>query len=258
MWFKPAMREYSQPLPEFWRDIRQGDWLRDALQQGLAPHWETVFGHYLLKLGSLSDTIQTPCRIREQYVLCPRIQNSQDPQKNYHHPLIQAELSALPLQSDSVDAVFLPFVLQYHDDPHALLREVNRVLRADGHLILALTNPFNPVQLARLLPSMRDKPFWNGRLFSQQRVCDWLSLLHYDVLAAEYFGAGVPWRQEGSPERGWGRIMQVCPWLQSGYFIVARKREWPLTPVRLRQQRQAPVRSGAMAVGRGMSASSTD
>lgn len=253
MWFKPAMRDYSQPLPENWRDIPQGKWLREALQDSLEPHWETVFGHYLLKLGGLSQAITTPCRIREQYVICPSIRSDHGAKKTERADLIQADLSALPVQADSVDAVFLPFALQYHENPHALLREVNRVLRADGHLILAFTNPFNPMQLARLFPSMRAKPLWNCRLFSQQRVRDWLSLLHYDVVAVDYFGAGVPWRQDGCPERGWRRVMELCPWLQSGYFIVARKREWPLTPVRLRQQRQAPVRSGAIAVGREMS-----
>jgi len=250
MWFKPAIRDYSQPLPRRWQDIPQGDWLREALESALAPHWETVFGHYLVKLGGLSAGLDTPCRIREQYIVSPQHSIASD------EKFIRADLHALPLRKDSVDAVCLPFVLQYHENPHALLREVNRVLRADGHVVIAMTNPLSPGQFARILPKYRQQALWDSRLFTPQRVKDWLSLLHYEVIACDYFGAGVMCRADGNPEKGWRQIMQTCSWLQAGYFLVARKREWPLTPVRLRQSHKTPVRSGAVAVGRGMAKTS--
>ena len=46
------------------------------------------------------------------------------------------QLHRLPVQADSIDAVILPHTLDYSDRPHAILREVHRVLRPNGHLIV--------------------------------------------------------------------------------------------------------------------------
>ncbi|RUO22640.1 SAM-dependent methyltransferase [Aliidiomarina iranensis] len=240
MWLKPATSEYSQPLLEDWQQMRHGQWWCDALEDVLAPHWETVFGHYLLKLGSLSASLPNNCRIREQY--------SVGIGKNAE---VKAQLHALPFFENTVDAVLLAHELEYHADPHAVLREVNRVMRADGHLILALNNPFSPGQLIRVVPGAGRYAPWNSRMFSPQRVRDWLSLMHYEVLAFGYFAAGVPWSKTRDPEQGWAWLLDNAPWLQAGYYLVARKREWPLTPMRLAERRQKrSLRPESVAAGR--------
>lgn len=44
----------------------------------------------------------------------------------------------LPLMSDSVNCVLLTSVLEHIHNPHLLLREINRILTKDGHLILSV------------------------------------------------------------------------------------------------------------------------
>src|SRR5690606_4575216 len=51
--------------------------------------------------------------------------------------------AALPLASQSVDLLVLPHTLEYADDPHAVLREAERVLIHEGRLIIAGFNPWS-------------------------------------------------------------------------------------------------------------------
>src|ERR1043165_10109604 len=43
----------------------------------------------------------------------------------------------LPLASQSVDLVVLPHVLEFHPHPHEVLREVERVLMPEGHVVIS-------------------------------------------------------------------------------------------------------------------------
>ncbi|WP_194755391.1 class I SAM-dependent methyltransferase [Aliidiomarina indica] len=222
MWLKPARIDNAPKAPQHWQQIPHGGWWRDALAVALEPHWETLFGHYLLSLGPLSHGLPNRCRIREQYCVGPG-------SKAHVH----AEYNALPFSENTVDAVLLTHVLEYASDPHSILREVDRVLRADGHLLLALTNPWSPTTVARMWPAWRKSPLLNTRMFSQARVSDWLNLMHYEVIHQGYFAAGVPTSTVKDPEKGWRWLMRQWPSLQAGYYMIARKREWPITPVRM-------------------------
>jgi SAM-dependent methyltransferase len=62
------------------------------------------------------------------------------------------EYHRLPVASDSIDSVILPHTLDFSDRPHAILREVHRVLRADGHLLLMGFRPGGLWGLRRLIP----------------------------------------------------------------------------------------------------------
>lgn len=88
----------------------------------------------------------------------------------------------------------------------------------------------------------------NSRLFSKSRVTDWLDLMHYEVIHEGYFAAGAPIPAVRDPERGWGWLLRQWPGLSAGYYLIARKREWPITPVRLqRARRQSPEIATASA-----------
>ena len=52
-----------------------------------------------------------------------------------------ARPDALPLATDSVDALLLPHTLELHDNPHEVLREVARVLIPEGHVVVLGFNP---------------------------------------------------------------------------------------------------------------------
>lgn len=96
----------------------------------------------------------------------------------------------LGIAGDSIDVVLLPHVLEVHDDPHGVLREVDRILRSDGHVVIL---GFNPVSLWGLRHFLSRRRFPPGiqRVISEHRLRDWLHLLNYSVdhSSFQYFQA---------------------------------------------------------------------
>ena len=47
----------------------------------------------------------------------------------------------LPIETNSIDLVLLPHILEFSSNPHQILREVQRVLMPEGHVIVCGFNP---------------------------------------------------------------------------------------------------------------------
>lgn len=147
---------------------------------------------------------------------------------------IAANPEALPFKSHSIDNMLILHVLERARDPHQLLRETERVLAADGKLILCSFNPFSLWGLRRLF-SWQDKAPWDGHFFSQTRIRDWLALLNFEVIEQHKLLFRPPfqhprWLQGSRFLERWGR--RLWPWLGGVSVMVASKRTIPLTPVR--------------------------
>ncbi len=87
----------------------------------------------------------------------------------------------LPIASQSLDLVALPHALEYSPNPHQLLREVERVLRPEGRLLLTGFNPLSFWGMRRTLGQRRSYP-WNGQFLRLARIKDWLSLLSFELV----------------------------------------------------------------------------
>jgi len=96
--------------------------------------------------------------------------------------LMRARPEALPIQGESIDLIALPHALEFSPAPQQLMREIERVLRPEGQLLLAGFNPFSLLGLRRLLGSRRDYP-WHGRFLHLTRIKDWLSLMGFELLS---------------------------------------------------------------------------
>lgn len=108
---------------------------------------------------------------------------------------VQTDAAALPFESDSLDLVVLPFLLEFHNNPHQVLRETHRVLRPEGQLLVLGFNPMsfwglrNSISHA-LTPGKIAFP-WPGNYLGIHRLKDWLKLLDFEV-ARGYFGCYAP------------------------------------------------------------------
>ena len=145
-----------------------------------------------------------------------------------------ADVDELPFYEHSVDACILSHCLEYHSDPHHILREAHRTLIPGGYIVITGFNPFSLCGLAQLLPFSRQKLPWTGRFFTPSRVKDWLNLLGFEIISDERF-------IYSSLARG-NRLSRFAAWRSFGqqylkpmgsvYLLVARKRVAPLTPIK--------------------------
>ncbi len=103
---------------------------------------------------------------------------------------LRADGAELPVIGASIDLVLLPHVLEFSANPHQILREVERVLVPDGHVVISC---FNPVSLWGMRHSFykRDAYPWRGRFIHLMRLKDWLALLGFEV-AGGAMGCYVP------------------------------------------------------------------
>lgn len=91
-----------------------------------------------------------------------------------------SELTALPIAAQSTDLIILPHVLEFHSNPHQILREIERVLIPEGQLIILGFNPMSLWGLYKRTQHQETFP-WNGDYLSILRLKDWLKLLGFEV-----------------------------------------------------------------------------
>ena len=94
---------------------------------------------------------------------------------------IQATCQQLPFASGSIDGVVLHHALEAYRDPRACIREVERVLKPGGRLLICGFNPFSFTGLGAWVPRKTDNALVGRRLISPIRLLDWLALLNLSV-----------------------------------------------------------------------------
>jgi len=104
---------------------------------------------------------------------------------------MRARPEELPIAEQCIDLMVLPHALEFSPNPHQLLREVQRVLRPEGRLLLAGFNPLSLWGLKRVVGTRQAYP-WNGRFLHLTRIKDWLSLLGFELLSGRMIGYAPP------------------------------------------------------------------
>lgn len=228
---KPALAFNSPKEPQEWADMPNGEFIAHALEQRLQHWWPRMFGYHLLKLGGLSGAIDSEqAMIKHQVIVGPKNANAN----------VVAEIDDLPFIKHSVDACLLSHVFEFSIDPHHILREADRVLIPNGHLIITGFNPISLAGLNKLIPYRRQELPWRGRFFTPMRVKDWLHLLGYEIITDERF-LHSNLHSVGDRSNWFYKTWQTfsnnyLPSFGSVYIIIAKKRVHPLTPIRPKWQ----------------------
>ena len=92
---------------------------------------------------------------------------------------IRAEIENLPFQKSSIDLVVLVHSLEINKNPHAVFREINRILVDDGEIIITSFNKMSFIGLFNYLPI--DSIFKNKSYISIGRLEDWSKLFSYEI-----------------------------------------------------------------------------
>jgi SAM-dependent methyltransferase len=98
---------------------------------------------------------------------------------------VRLDMNELPFGCSSLDLVLLPHVLEFNAHPHQILREVERVLRPEGNVIISGFNPRSLWGARRILGSQTNFP-WRGDFIALSRLKDWLALLGFDVVTGRF------------------------------------------------------------------------
>jgi len=125
----------------------------------------------------------------------------------------------LPIESNSIDLVLLPHVLEFSSNPHQILREVQRVLMPEGQLIVCGFNPrslWGLRQQFQQFSAARHEYPWHGDFISLPRLKDWLALLDFEMTTGRLCCYAPPFGQE--------------KWLRRFHFMeAAGDRWWPIS-----------------------------
>ncbi len=153
---------------------------------------------------------------------------------------VTARAYNLPIRSESMDLVILPHLLEFDARRFQTMREVNRVLKPGGELIVLHVNPFNFSVCCQLLWDRKLADSWRAHFIPRGRLVDWLKLMNYELLSTTEFGLDAYKTNLGDFR------FSATSFLSIAYAVKALKRQYaliPFTPVR-----QTAVRS-AMAGG---------
>lgn len=135
----------------------------------------------------------------------------------------------LPFASQSIDLVVMPHILEFAEEPHQVLREVDRVLVPEGQIVLTGFNPASLWGARQFLTRVGASPFLphEGQFIGLPRIKDWLKLLSFEVNRGR-FGCYVPWARSDKWLARWAFTEKVgdrwWPVLGSIYMVTAVKR----------------------------------
>jgi len=224
VFYKNAFNNNRVLAPTSWKELAQGEWVQEQVEHAIEPWLSRMFGYHLLKIGALSGQLNTSqCAISHQIKLAPELGAD-----------VIAEPARLPFQESSVDGCILALTLNFHHNPHQLLREINRVTVPGGHVLIVGLNPVSPLGLASLNPQLGHKYPYNGRFFTQSRVNDWLAVLGYKVVAQQKLIYSSLLTAPHYTHHLQALLGNNIPSFGSFYCVMAKKLVRPLTPVKPR------------------------
>ena len=238
---QPVMFHRCEHGDRLWHDLAQwyatdlGQLTREQEQQQLDTELVNLFGYHLLHLGSPADaTMLRASRVNHR--MRTRLDaDSRAADRDERGLCLQP--TALPFTPDSLDVVVLAHILEFSSDPHTVLREVERSLIPEGHVVILGFNPVSLWGLARLFRGWKRRVPWCGHFLTPTRLKDWLALLGFEIVRQRRYCYRPPWQHPRLLQRlafleRLGR--RLWPIFGGGYLLVARKRVTTLTPIRPR------------------------
>lgn len=219
-----------------WYQTPLGQTLAEQEQQLLDSILDNLFGYHLLQLGNPAEIdLLRSSRISHRMMM-DLVPQASAGDKDKRSEQFLAHEAALPILSNSIDVMLLPHLLEFSANPHDALREVERVLIPEGHLVLLGFNPFGLWGISRAAVGWRNLAPWCGRFLSHFRIQDWLALLGFEIRLAKGYMMRPPIQRPGVMKRMafMESLSRPLPVLSAAYVLVARKRVTTITPIKPR------------------------
>jgi SAM-dependent methyltransferase len=211
------------PRLEHWFNGSKGQQVLASQQLLINENIKACFGYHLLQLSvSSSVRLFDESSISNKYC-CHPIYDPQSVQ-------VQALFESLPFANESIDLVVLHHAHEFVDNPHELLREIQRVIIPGGRIIIVGFNPWCTMGAKTLYSRFVPNAIWQNHLLSKRRMADWLGLLGFSVELSD-FGYHTPKIVEAMNRP------RLNKWLRSAafgdyYVLRAIKQTATLTPLK--------------------------
>ena len=241
-WMRCGEPELTRERLRAWYHKLPGVWLAEKEISVLDEVLPDLFGYNLLQVGvSYPDDCLARSKIPNQMVMDvdepPCLDHLRDSLVNRKIVYLRGIPEQLPFDSDSLDVALLSHTLEFTHEPHQVLREVDRTLIPEGHVVILGFNPWGWWMWWRLTLGWRGAPPWCGRFIPLTRLKDWLQLLGFDIVDQQ----GYFYRPPLSSKRVMQKLHfmerighRFWPFFSGAYLVVAKKRVATLTPIRPR------------------------
>jgi len=225
-----------------WYRSELGQRLLEQEKKTLEPLIAQLFGYHLLQVGVVTEeSLLHTSLIQNCMILDINMGSVHLVDTDFKGKVFAGLPDALPVASDSLDVMLLPHVLEFSRDPHQVLREIDRALIPEVHVIISGFNPWSSWLIWRMALSWRKKPPWCGRFMSLAQLKDWLRLLGFDIISVQHVFYRPPIQHDG--------IMDKLSFIESigqkfwpiygaSYTLVAKKRVFTFTPIKPRWKRR--------------------
>tara|TARA_Y100000296_G_scaffold44360_1_gene50957 strand:+ start:79 stop:936 length:858 start_codon:yes stop_codon:yes gene_type:complete len=258
---RSAFRAKPPRYPTSWDDFPAGEHIRDAVNTVCSDYAERIFGYHFAKLGSLSAEInlntspirhhinQVPfdnqfvCQLDDNTASNNTSDNNVAPSQSQDESrestisrenIIVGQSHSLPFSENSIDGFLLANELDFAQDPHEILREVDRVITQNGYVIISGFNPLSLAGIAKFLPVKRGNILHDARFFTSYRIKDWLQLLGFEIVEQRQVLFSTLFFQQRW--KGAAKLQHYLasylPWCSAVYVILAKKRVIPMTAIK--------------------------
>ena len=208
-----------------WLETPAGQYVQNWEQKKIDGMVANAFGYHAVQVGLPELDLLSANRVPH------KIQTLQGPESTLLPPersVLYAEPEHLPFDSQSVDLLILPHVLECSNNPHQVLREAERVLVPEGRLVISGFNPLSLCGLQARLPGLDPVvPVPAHMQVSLPRLKDWFKLLSLEIDRGHFGCYAAPcatgrWLQRWSfMEAAGDRWWPVCG---AVYVVAAVKR----------------------------------
>ncbi|MET1254670.1 class I SAM-dependent methyltransferase [Aliikangiella maris] len=194
------------------------------IAENLNPVLAQVFGYNALLYSDLAYQLSGDAlRIKQQLVIGPQ----------GNQLTVKCRFEELPVAADCIDLALLPAILQQSNNPHQILREVERVLIPEGVLVVIGRNPLSWYGIKHWFGQRRIDKLKKHKDISRTRLADWFRLLGLETESTINISMTNEKLQKSNAYPWVRRVVQLfCDYFCSYYIIVARKKVSTLTPIR--------------------------
>lgn len=232
-----------------WLNSELGRYLQQEEQALYDQAVVDLFGFNALQVGCLQMDLLRHSRIANRFKSTESVLSPE-----FTHLYCNDDF--LPIADASLDVLILPHRLEFSERPHQTLREAERVMMPEGHLLISGFNPLSLWGVALFFRNLLHKHGvtvksfpWSGSFIGLGRLKDWLALLGFEVVSVQMC-CHIPPFEQASWHHRFGFMHQLgMKWLSAiggVYFIVAKKRVPGMTPLKP-SWKKAPVTAPLVA-----------